>query len=116
MVKFRNFTPHGITILAPRGETLYLPSEGCARAHNSASYVGMLEGVKIIEEQLGDPEWPKEYVPREGDALIVSRVFADSVRRSGKKLPDGFHLYCPGTLVRDKNGTIVGCESLVRLV
>lgn len=109
---FINLTPHPVTIVG--GPTF--PSSGIARARTSTVLVDVIADIAIVEETLGAPEWPEGFSPKAGDKLIVSRVFADSVKRNGTPLPTGCRLYCPGNLARDDAGNIIGCHNLIRLV
>lgn len=87
-MKIRNYTPHTITLA---GDTrTVLPSEGIAR----------VDGLPL-GPVVGLPN------PRPGTLYVVSVIVAE-------RLPERDDLRVPGEQIRDEQGRIIGCRSLLR--
>ena len=100
-----NLTPHAINLLSTNNEpiTTILPTSPPARVSTTTTFSRMLGVARITQTVFGDVEDLPE--PQEGIIYIVSRI----VRAA---LPNRDYLFYPNELVRDENGSIVGCQSL----
>ena len=101
-----NLTPHEIVIVSPSGETiLRLPPSGTvARVSATTETLGTLEGIPLLRVSRGEPEGLP--APEAGVMLVVSGLVRDA-------LPDRTDLASPGSLVRDAQGRVIGCEGLI---
>jgi hypothetical protein len=108
MTTLRNFTPHVLNIILPRGEVIDLPSEGVARVAEVRSARASLvlhtgEVVPVTSPTYGEVTGLP--APVAGVVLIVSAL----VRAA---LPDRADLASPGPLLRDASGQPTGCQGL----
>ena len=105
-MKIKNMTPHAISIVAEDGNViLQLPSEGNARATQSAVTVGNIEGAEIVRMAFGEPtDLP---APEKGVFLVVSRITAEAAKAFGRDTND---LLMTADPVRDGEGRIIGCR------
>ena len=107
---FRNFTPHDFNLYADDGKTLLLslPSEGQIRVSEEVVDKGLIGGFPFVAKKYGKVTFTG-YNP--GDILIVSKVVLDAC-------PNNLDLVCPDTgpdsVVRDKNGKILGVRRFQR--
>jgi len=102
-VQIRNFTPHPVTVVRRDGTVLeeFPPDpEGPARSHERSIRMTPLVAVVISEgmERLPDPE--------PGVALIVSMIVKN-------QLPLRRDLLSPADIVRNAEGTPIGCRVLL---
>jgi len=105
-----NLTPHDIHILLPSSETRTIPRSGVeARASSTIAPYHDLDGIPTCFETFGTPVDLPE--PSVGVYLIVSTITAQAARVAGRVMLD---LLVPGAPVRDTQGRIVGCRTLVR--
>ena len=112
-----NYTPHTVTVLNNDFEVLkeYL-SNGVARVLMSDSYYtdplidedGTQIPVEVKGEVSGITGLPSALYS-EDNAFIVSRVVRDAALEIGHPFRD--RLFVPNGLVRDTNGTVIGCQS-----
>lgn len=105
-MNFINMTPHPINILdednqvivsLPKGETI-------PRLSQSTEIVDEVNGVSITETSFGKTQ---DLPEPNGDLYVVSRLVLAAN-------PDRDDLVVPNQLVRDDNGSIIGCRSLAR--
>jgi hypothetical protein len=101
---FINCTPHTLNIVRVDGTILEIaPSGVCPRVGTTRLEAGVIEGVETFFTELGSVE---NLPPREeGSLFIVSRMVLDAC-------PDRSDLLCPGELVRDAQGRVIGCKGL----
>lgn len=101
----KNLTPHSLNVLNKEGEFVYIePSGEVARVEVDRRSVDPVDGFEISETVLGEVVGlPEE---QEGVLLIVSRVVKEAV----EKVSDRYDLLCPGELIRDSSGKVVGCR------
>ncbi len=103
---FRNLTPHDVNVVAEDGTVLLtLPSEGIARASQSAELVGTLDGIEIVKMTYGEPIGLPDH--KEGVMLIVSLLTANAAKATGRRVDD---LLLTTDPVRDEAGRIIGCR------
>jgi len=98
-----NLTPHTINLPAPIGE---VPSSGLARCETTTQKVGEINGVPLTKTEFGEVTGLP--APEEGVIYVVSRLVLTAVADVRDDV------YCPGELVRDEAGRVVGCKSLSR--
>ena len=107
MVEIRNFTPHSLTVLDAAGVPVSFPSLGVARCSQSVEVVGLVDASSTsfsISRQVissvvtGLPE------VQDGVRFVVSRLVAEALRGQRDDL------LIPGTLIRDDQGKVVGCQ------
>lgn len=102
-MKIINLTPHAINVVV-NGQTRTFPSEGVARATQTSTQVGSLEGIPVFRMEYGAPvDLPD---PEEGVYYVVSAITATAARESGRITSD---LLLTANLVRDEAGRVVGC-------
>lgn len=99
-----NLTPHEVVLVTPWGNVHVPPSGSIARVESIPRPLFRLGGVVVNAESYGDvagvpPEQPGRY-------YLVSAL----VRLA---LPNRTDLLSPGQLVRDEQGRVVGCQSLI---
>jgi len=100
-----NATPHAVVLHRLDGSTVELPPCGVVpRVSSIAVPLGVLDGVPLVRHVYGEVEGLP--APEEGVVLIVSAM----VRAA---CPDRSDLVSPGDLVRDAQGRVVGCRTLV---
>lgn len=100
-----NLTPHTITLRAPQGDTVLLPSGTVARVATSEEVVEELEGMLVIRRTLGEATG----LPEEGVACLVSSMVLAAVPgRRGVYAPD-----TGPTAVRE-DGRVVAVTRLVK--
>lgn len=103
----KNFTPHTITFLNDRNEViLEVPSSGIARAAQSRTSVGAINGIPVNKSSFGRVENLPE--PEEGVILVVSALTAQAC-------PERNDVYITDDAVRDETGRIIGCRALAHV-
>lgn len=104
-VKIVNLTPHQVDVLVPDWGTLSIPASGkIARCAQTEKKAGKLAGlIDVTEQTFGDVEGLPAAEP--DTFLIVSRLVKSAC-------PDRGDCLCPGPLVRDADGKVVGCRGL----
>ncbi len=109
MTKLVNLTPHALTVLAPGGQSVTLPPSGqVARVAQTDTLTGA-----VVVDGLALPVAKKSFgaveglpLALDGVAYVVSGLVLAAL---GDSRPD---VYAPGTLVRDANGVVTGCNGL----
>lgn len=110
---YRNLTPHALSVKALDGATVVIPpdSRGAARVvydrfppeqTNIAGHEVQISVAGSPREIVGLPE------PEEDVILIVARAVSDAAP------PSRGDLVSPGKLIRDEDGTVIGCDGLTR--
>lgn len=102
MSEFVNLTPHAVVIV--NGPPSIQPSGTVARCSTTVTDAGTYAGVYLQRTVYGSVEGLPP--PRDGVLYIVSALVRAAV-------PDRTDVASPGELVRDSNGAVVGCRSLV---
>lgn len=111
-----NLTPHALNIACKRGSNLVIePSGPAARLREEVlfqrtltptrgwgEYREIAVSVKATTEIVNLPE------PVEGTCYVVSALVAKAAVEQGRD-----DVLCPGDLVRDEKGVVVGCNGLV---
>lgn len=111
---FENLTPHALNVKTTKGDFVTIPpsNRGPARViydhlpPEQVSYGGLAEFEVTVagspREIVGLPD------PEEGVVLIVAKAVSDAA-------PAGRgDLMSPGRLLRDEDGTVIGCDGLTR--
>lgn len=100
-----NLTPHPLTLFRLDGSTVTVsPSGTVARVSQTSDQVGTVNGVALVRSQFGEViDLP---APQDGVIYIVSALVRGAV-------PDRGDLASPGDLVRNDQGAVVGCRSLI---
>ena len=103
-----NLTPHDIVTINEDGtvRNTYV-SQGIARAAQSFSEAGTIDGERIVETEFGEPVDLPE--PKEGVYLVVSVVTAQAAAKHGRSTYD---LLLTTLAVRNEKGQIIGCKAL----
>lgn len=99
-----NLTPHEINIHLADGSIRSIPSSGEARVASTSTPLPPFDGVPLVRNTYGAVTGLPAFV--EGTLLIVSAMVASA-------LPYRTDLASPGALVRDPEGRIIGCRTLV---
>ena len=110
---YRNLTPHPLFIKAQDGEYVTIPPspDGAARVvyDRLPPEQVRIDGHEITVAVAGSP---REIIglpdPEEGVALIVAKAVSDAAPASRGDLMS------PGKLIRDEDGTVIGCDGLTR--
>lgn len=102
----KNLTPHCVTVVDSNNNIVAeYPSEGIARAIQSAEHVGELEGIELVRMTFGHTE--NLPAPQADVYLIVSVVTANAAKAEGRSTDD---LLITADPARDENGRIIGCR------
>jgi hypothetical protein len=100
-----NLTPHPLHIAG----VVIQPSGQVARVSEVSERCGMLEygslQIPVIVKRFGDVEGLPE--PQDGVIYIVSALTAQAAWAAGRT-----DVFCPGDLIRDESGRVVGAASL----
>ena len=112
MITYLNLTPHPLNVKSVDGEYVTIPPSGdVARVvydHFPPEQV-RIDSHEIAVSVAGAP---REIVglpnPEEGVVLIVAKAVADAAPRHRGDLMS------PGRLIRDADGTVIGCDGLTR--
>ena len=110
---YRNLTPHALKVRTLDGSTITIaPDErGAARVvyDRLPPEQATLNGHEIAISVAGSP---REIIglpePEEGVVLIVAKAVSDAAP------PSRGDLVSPGKLIRDEDGTVIGCDGLTR--
>lgn len=103
--KIVNLTPHEVRLVTRDGDVIIPASGQVARVTMYPEPVGQLAGVMLAIEPPGFVEGLP--APEDGRYYLVSAL----VRLA---CPERADLISPGALVRDEQGRVVGCQSLIR--
>jgi hypothetical protein len=104
--RMMNLTPHPIKIILDEEKVMQFPSEGIARVSEISETIGSLMNgqLPIVRKKFGDViDLP---APRDGVGLIVSAMVQSACHHRSD-------LFVPADFVRDEQGKIVGCKSLM---
>jgi len=102
-MQFVNLTPHSITLLrAGRPDEVIPPSGAVARVTFDEIECPAIGGVRTVKRVLGEVTG----LPLAGGPYIVSGMVASACPRHD--------VFSPGDLVRDDEGRVIGCRSLIR--
>ncbi len=102
-----NLTPHVVSVVSETGSIVAeYPSMGVARATQSDSPCGTLEGIPLVRSEFGVVEGLPEFVS--GTWYVVSAITATAARTEGRTTED---LLLTSGPVRDADGRIVGCRA-----
>lgn len=106
MANIRNLTPHTVSVVAEDGSVkAVFPSEGIARASQTAEHVGELDGIELVSMRFGATE--DLPAPEDGTYYIVSVITANAAKAEGRTTSD---LVITADPVRDDSGRIIGCK------
>jgi hypothetical protein len=100
-----NKVPHAVYILDDNDTVIrvFPKSNGMIRVEESSTDVGVIDGIPICSTIWGDTtDVPP---PKKGIYYIVSQLVKTA-------LPDRPDLLVPKAIVRDNDGTIIGCKRL----
>jgi len=109
-----NCTPHEIVLVGEDGQEVRLPPSGfVVRASEERERIGtlLLDGVSVpvYRVSFGEPSG----IPEEAEAIVVSAVAAQAIRRHRPDLVD--RVYVTADPVRDESGRIIGARGLARI-
>jgi len=111
-MKFINLTPHPIQIWdSDKNVIVYQATKPSARCTEEFEEIGIIEDENDNWIRIGELSYNQVYnlpEPQENTFYIVSVLVAQSC-------PDRTDLLVPYDLVRNENGSITGCRSLVRI-
>lgn len=106
MAIIKNLTPHVVSIVNEDGTVkATYPSEGIARASQTAEPAGELDGIELVSMRFGKPEGLP--APAGGVYYIVSVITANAAKAEGRTTDD---LVLTADTVRDDSGRIIGCK------
>lgn len=104
-MKLVNLTPHAINIVLPSSTILTIaPSGTIARVATRVTETDPINDIPIVITHFNDVVGIPEKEP--GTMYIVSRMVVEVAGR--------VDLLCPGELVRDEEGRVIGCKNLSR--
>jgi len=99
-----NYTPHPVTLLSNKDEVIFtFESKGLIRLKATTVEVASENGIRFTKTVFGEPEGLPEF--KIGIYYIVSQLVKSA-------LPNRVDLLVPAEVVRDSEGTIIGCRSL----
>ena len=107
----RNLTPHAVHVCDSEGNVIRsFESEGIARATQSQTVVGNVDGIELVMMSFGDPiDLPD---PTEDTILVVSVITANAAKACGRGADD---LVITADPVRDADGRIIGCMKFAKV-
>lgn len=110
---YRNLTPHALSVRALDGTVIAIApdSQGAARVvyDRLPPEQAALNGHEIAVSVAGSPREIVGLPEAEEDVvLIVAKAVADAAP------PSRGDLMSPGRLLRDEEGTVIGCDGLTR--
>lgn len=101
----KNLCPHAVDIVLPSGTVLTIrPSGNVARCEQFEESVGNIDGIPVMRYSYGEVTGLPD--KQDGVTYIVSKIVAQACR-------DRDDLLMPGTIIKDENGSILGCRCLV---
>lgn len=106
-----NLTPHDITVLRANGTQITYqanPHRAVARVAQTLQVVGLLDGDDVIAAQTQWGDVVDLPAPDDGTIWLVSALVAQKAWQDGRT-----DVVCPGSLVRDQSGNVVGCQHLL---
>ena len=101
MNKILNFTPHALNVVGLDGSVTTFPSVGVARVATSTVSVTPINGFGVVATAFADVAGLPD--PVSGTYFVVSRLVLSAC-------PGRTDLLCPGELIRDVDGNVVGCK------
>lgn len=103
--------PHDVVVYDDDGVVINTyQSQGVARAGQTNTIVGCLDGTPVIKAEFGEVTGLPE--PTEGTVFIVSIITANAARTYGRTTDD---LLVTSGPVRDDKGRTIGCRALARI-
>lgn len=96
-----NFTPHTLNVVCGDGSVKTFPSVGVARVSTSTKTLDPVCGFDVVATTFSDVTGLPS--PKDGMYHVVSRLVLSAC-------PGRTDLLCPGELVRDDNGVVIGCK------
>ena len=113
MTTYVNLTPHTLNVRALDGSTIVLPSSGDGAARVVYDRLPpeqvRIDGHEVAVAVAGSP---REIIglpePEPGVVLIVAKAVSDAAPAHRGDLMS------PGRLIRDEDGTVIGCDGLTR--
>ena len=101
MTNILNFTPHALNVVDLDGNVTTFPSVGIARVATSVKALDPVCGFDVVSTTFSDVTGLPDYDPDK--YYVVSRLVLSAC-------PDRADLMCPGELIRDADGNVVGCK------
>ena len=101
MTNVFNFTPHTLNVVCGDGSVKTLPSVGIARVATSVKALDPVCGFDVVSTTFSDVTGLPDYDPDK--YYVVSRLVLSAC-------PGRADLLCPGELVRDNDGIVIGCK------
>ena len=101
MNKILNFTPHALNVVDLDGSVVTFQSVGVARVATSTVSVTPINGFGVVATAFADVAGLPS--PQDGVYFVVSRLVLSAC-------PGRTDLLCPGELIRDVDGNVVGCK------
>jgi len=115
--KIKNLTPHEVVLLKDSG-LVKIKSNGMIRVTEVTQVIGDIDGVKVISKKLSDiPKeavaMVKEILSDQEAGIIVSMITAKKIKEMNFLNSDELErVFIIGKTVRNKEGQIIGAESL----
>ena len=101
MNKILNFTPHALKVVDLDGSVVTFPSVGVARVATSSVSKDPINGFGVVATAFADVAGLPS--PQDGVYFVVSRLVLSAC-------PGRTDLLCPGELIRDVDGNVIGCK------
>ena len=101
MNKILNFTPHALNVVGLDGSVTTFPSVGVARIATSTVSVNPINGFGVVETTFADVTGLPD--PQDGVYYVLSRLVFSAC-------PGRLDILCPGELIRDVDGNVIGCK------
>ena len=96
-----NFTPHALNVVDLDGNVTTFPSVGVARVATSSVSRNPINGFGVVATTFSDVTGLPD--PVSGTYFVVSRLVLSAC-------PGRTDLLCPGELIRDVDGNVIGCK------
>lgn len=101
MTNILNFTPHALNVVGLDGNVTTFSSVGVARVATSSVSKDPINGFGVVATTFSDVTGLPD--PQDGIYCVVSRLVLSAC-------PGRTDLLCPGELIRDVDGNVVGCK------
>lgn len=101
MKNILNFTPHALNVVGLDGSVTTFPSVGVVRVATSTVSRNPIGGFGVVATTFSDVAGLPD--PVSGTYFVVSRLVLSAC-------PGRTDLLCPGELIRDVDGNVVGCK------
>ena len=120
-VKIINLTPHTITLIKVDGSKVDVPSSGVVRVMDTATQIGVLDGIKLIKKSFSkvsddDIKKIKDFLKDKNTIVIVSLQTAMSLKNDNRlSNDDKARIFVISNTIRDSNGRIAGADGIINI-